>query len=71
MFLSLIGSFLIYEWLIFIFDHFTHSCCKFHDCFLVNLFNKWVVSIHKAGFRDLGVLFSSHGEIILSESNPN
>ena len=31
MILSRTGSFLLFEWLIFIFDHFTHSL-NFHTC---------------------------------------
>ena len=44
MILSHTGSFLIFLWLIFIFDNFMHSCCKFCSSVIVQ---KWVVTIHK------------------------
>ena len=38
------GSFPLFLWLIFIFDNFMHSCCKFWSSVIVQ---KWVVTIHK------------------------
>ena len=29
------GSFLAFEWLILIFDHFTYLCREFHSCVIV------------------------------------
>ena len=52
MFLSRTGSFLIFGgWLIFIFDHFTHSGHEFDSCLIVSTFTKSVVTIHKPGLE--------------------
>ena len=69
MFLSRTCSFLIFVWLIFNFDIFTHSWGEFHNC-TVSL----VPSIDwSSRVLNLGVPFSSHEEVIklLLEGTPN
>ena len=52
MFLSRTGLFLIFGgWLIFIFDHFTHSGHESDSCLIVSTFTKSVVTIHKPGLE--------------------
>ena len=43
MFLSHTGSFLIFLWLIFIFDNLAHLCHEFHSCIIMfSLFHKFI-----------------------------
>ena len=66
-FWAALAQILILVRLIFIFDDFAHSFCKFHNCIicLVDLLTSYSTVLN------LGVPFSWHGDIMLREGSPN